>query len=80
MFIDIPINPITRAPAERNVRHDEYARSATFRSYGARRMFLKLAFYKHFGPTGRGSGFRKNLVTKNKKLIICFAERTNVIF
>lgn len=42
MFIDPAINPTTRAPAERNVCGDEYARSATFRSSGARRIFWSL--------------------------------------
>ena len=42
MFIDPAIKPTTRAPAERNVCGDEYARSATFRSSGAKRIFLNL--------------------------------------
>jgi hypothetical protein len=40
MFIDTRITPTTRAPAERNVRRDEDARSSTFRSSGARTIFL----------------------------------------
>ena len=42
MFIDTGYDPSIRAPAERNVRPDEYGRSAMFRSSGARRIFLNL--------------------------------------
>ena len=52
MFMDSCRHPNTRAPEERNVSGDEYARSATFRSSGAGRI-SEGAFYKHCVPTGR---------------------------
>src|SRR6266850_4732044 len=42
MFIDTVMNHTTRAPEERNVPGDEYARSAMFGSSGARRIFWSL--------------------------------------
>ena len=42
MFIDIAVNPTTRAPEERNVSGDKYSRSATFRSSGAAKIFCSL--------------------------------------
>jgi hypothetical protein len=55
MFIDNALNPITRAPAERNVSHIGPETDSCFaplergKSYGGR------AFYKHLAPNGAKS-------------------------
>ncbi len=59
MFID-STNPTTRAPAERNVR--EIGHVSLLRS---EKNVLKLAFYKYFVPTGRGTGLDRNDVREN---------------
>ena len=59
MFIDTYVNPTTRAPAERNVYGNEYARLATFRSFRSGEILLELAFYKHYVPMGLGSWSEK---------------------
>src|SRR3989442_12181118 len=48
-------DPTTRAPAERNVRRDKYARSITFRSSGARTIFLNLGSINISSLAGRGA-------------------------
>ena len=65
MFIDGAFNSTIRAPVERTVFNDEYARAATFRSSGARRIFgsvrainvSSLQDEEHAGPERRfGTG------------------------
>src|SRR5713226_3963655 len=74
MFIDPAVNPTTRAPAERNVCDDEYARSATFRSSGARRIFLNLCSINISSLRDEELCRRStssHISQKNKKLIVC---------
>ena len=76
MFIDPAINPATRAPAERNVCGDEYARSATFRSSGARKTFWSFRSIT-LRPYGTRRLLSKGLFKKeNKKSIVCITEFT----
>ena len=65
MFIDMAMNPTTHAPEERNVSGDEYARSATFRSSGAEKIFWSLRSINITSLRDDGAG-QKTLLRKQE--------------
>ena len=69
MFIEPATNATTRAPEERNVCGDEYARSAQFRSSGAGRIFWS---FRSINITSlRDEGAARKHCQENKKLTVC---------
>ena len=77
MFIDPALIPRLALQEERNVCGDEYARSATFRSSGARKIFLNLRSINISSLRDESYTQRRTssqISSKNKKLSVCVAE------
>ena len=55
MFIDNPLKPITRAPAERNVAHIGLETDLCFAPLERGESSGGRAFYKHLAPSGAKS-------------------------
>ena len=55
MFIANALNPITRAPAERNVFHISWETDLCFAPLERGKSFGGSAFYKHLAPNGAKS-------------------------
>jgi hypothetical protein len=53
MFMDDVLNPIARAPAERNVSHIGRETDLCFAPLERGKSFAGRAFYKHLAPNGR---------------------------